>query len=86
MLSIMRINTLHFVVMKHLFTQLKHDDLVHLVYDAAHNMASRATRWTEINSKNSARNARRKGRALGDVPAVRGGASWHPRAPRGRPA
>ena len=31
--------------------QLKHDDLVHLMYDAAHNTASRATRWTEIDSK-----------------------------------
>ena len=63
--------------------QLKHDDVVHLMYDAAHNTASRATWWTEVDSKNSARNARRKGRALGDVPAVRGGASWYPRAPRG---
>ena len=66
--------------------QLKHDDLVHLMYEAAHITASRATRWTEIDRKISARNARGKGRALGDVPAVRGGASRYPRAPRGRPA
>ena len=65
--------------------QLKHDDLVHLMYDAAHNTASRATRWTEIDRKKSACNARCKGRALGDVPAVRGDASWYPRAPTGSP-
>ena len=33
----------------------------------------------------SACNARCKGRALGDVPAVRGDASWYPRAPTGSP-
>ena len=31
--------------------QLKHDDVVHLMYDAAHSTAPRATRWTEIDSK-----------------------------------
>ena len=31
--------------------QLKHDDLVHLMYDTAHNTASRATRWTKLDRK-----------------------------------
>ena len=65
--------------------QLKHDDLVHLMYGASRITASRSTKRTEIDSKDSARNARRKGRALGHVPAVKGGASWYPRAPTGSP-
>ena len=63
--------------------QLKHDDLVHLLLDAARIAAYRSTRRTEIDSKNDTRNEERKGRALGHVPAVKGGASWYPRAPRG---
>ena len=57
----------------------------HLLLDAARITASRSTKRTEIDSKDSARNARRKGRALGHVPAVKGGASWYPRAPTGSP-
>ena len=53
------------------------------MYDAAHNTASRATRWTKVDRKNGTCNARRKGRALRHAPAVRGDASWYPRAPRG---
>ena len=65
--------------------QLGNGGLVHLLLDGARITASRSTKRTEIDSKDSARNARRKGRALGHVPAVKGGASWYPRAPTGSP-
>ena len=88
MLSIMRFTTLDFAVVTPFYacfsseTQLKHEDLVHLLLDAARITAYRSTRRTEIDSKNGTRNEERKGRALGHVPAVKGGASWYPRAPR----
>ena len=88
MLSIMRFATLDLAVVTPFKKtgrreQLKHEDLVHLLLDAARITAYRSTRRTEIDSKNGTRNDERKGRALGHVPAVKGGASWYPRAPRG---
>ena len=66
--------------------QLKHEDLVHLLYGIARNSSYSVTTRVNIDRANGTVNEERNEKTPANAPAVKGGASWYPRAARGRPA